>query len=133
MAERHDARGGDGKFTRVPDTAERDAEAARLRARGLSYRAVASEMGYASGSSAYDAVQRCLASIVEEPARAVQKLELERLDTMFAKTMEIAEREHLVVSAGKVAVDIVEYATDGDGHILLDEDDRPMAKRVAKI
>ncbi|MGH8965824.1 MAG: hypothetical protein ACRDXB_10920, partial [Actinomycetes bacterium] len=95
-------RGGDGRFTRSPDTAQRDARAAELRGRGNSYRAIASELGYQSPASAHEAVQRALAAIVEEPAQDVRRLELERLDTLYEAALKVLERRHVHVSGGTV-------------------------------
>ncbi|TDC47651.1 hypothetical protein E1281_25970 [Actinomadura sp. KC345] len=94
-------RGGDGKFTRSPETAERDAEAARLRGRGLSYRKIAAELEM-DVSSAHAAVQRALRAIVEEPAEDARALELERLDTALAAVMRVLEADHVVIQHGKV-------------------------------
>ncbi len=96
-------RGADGKYTRSPDTAERDAEAARLRARGWSYRRIASELKI-SPASAYEAVQRTLKAIVEEPAAEVRQLELDRLDAMYDAAIKVLEAEHVTVSQGKVVM-----------------------------
>jgi predicted transcriptional regulator len=76
-------RDGKGQYTRTTDTARRDAEAAELRSKGLSYQAIADEMGYASKSGAWEAVQRALKAIVEEPAENLRQLERERLDRMY--------------------------------------------------
>jgi len=94
-------RGGDGRFTRSPDTAERDAEAARLRARGQSYRAIGEALGISQGS-AHDAVQRALRATVAEAAADARALELERLDALYEAAMAVLEREHVTVSNGKV-------------------------------
>jgi hypothetical protein len=80
-------RDGKGKYARTTDTARRDAKAAELRSKGLSYQAIADEMGYASKSSAHDAVQRALKAIVEEPAENLRQLERERLDRMYEAAM----------------------------------------------
>lgn len=95
------ARGGDGKFTRAPETAERDAEAARLRARGLSYRAIADEMG-TSVHAAHTAVQRALKATVQEAAAEARTLELERLDALYATAYDVITRTHPTVQLGKV-------------------------------
>jgi hypothetical protein len=94
-------RGGDGKFTRTPEGAERDAAAAKLRGNGLSYRAIASQLNM-DVSSAHAAVQRALREIVEEPAEDVRRIELERLDTMYEAAMGVLERQHVTVSNGRV-------------------------------
>lgn len=94
-------RGADGKYTRSIETAQRDAEAARLRARGWSYQRIADEMGL-SQSAAHEAVQRALRETVEEPAAEVRALEVERLDAMYAAVVEVLERQHVTVSNGRV-------------------------------
>lgn len=123
-------RGGDGRFTRSPDTAARDAEAARLRARGLSYPRIAQELGYADHTGAYYAVKRALAAIVKEPAEEVQALELERLDMLWAKATEVLERRHVHVSGGGV---VRERVLDDNGDLIVvghDDDGRPIYKET---
>lgn len=95
-------RGNDGKYTRTEDTAERDAAAAHLRARGKSYRMIAAELGYADGSGAYKAVQRALKAIVVEASAEVRSVELIRLDRMWIAAQAVLEAEHFVVSQGKL-------------------------------
>lgn len=89
-------RGFHGRF--VSDTPERDGEAARLRARWLTYRQIAEEMGYADESGAYRAVQRALKASAQEATEEVRRQEVERLDDMARKVMEVIERRHVVVS-----------------------------------
>lgn len=100
--------GGDGKFLRRVDTAERDAEAAQLRSQGMSYRKIAAQLGI-DLHTAHDAVQRALASIVAEPAAAALAFELERLDDelvrlneLYRRVEEVLNREHITVSQGHV-------------------------------
>ncbi len=113
VAGRQPARGGNGKFTRSPDVAETDAEAARLRRRGLSYPAIARELGYASHSSAIAAVSRALADITREPAEELVKLELGRLDDALSRAYEVMGNHHYVTSVKGV----VEY----EGSPLVDD------------
>jgi hypothetical protein len=102
MAEGQPARGGDGRFIRTPEQAAKDAEAARLRARGMSYPAIARELGYASHSSAVDAVARALADITREPAEELVTIELERLDAILVRMHGVMDSTHYVVSRGEV-------------------------------
>lgn len=97
--------GPDGRFISTPESAERDAEATRLRGRALSYQAIADEMGWANISSAYRAVQRGLAAIRSEPAEEVRTLELERLDDLYRRTLGVLEGRHLVISNGRIVFD----------------------------
>lgn len=94
-------RDGRGAFTRDPATVARDAEAARLRSRGLTYRQIAAELNI-DVSNAHAAVKRVLAETVEEVGSEVRQLELERLDTMQQAVMDVLERQHVTVSQGRV-------------------------------
>ena len=94
--------GGNGRFVRTVDTAERDAEAARLRTRGYSYQQIADELGWVSRGDAYRAVQRVLADTVKEAGDEVRAIELARLDHLHTAAMDVLEREHFTVSNGPV-------------------------------
>jgi uncharacterized protein YerC len=114
-------RGGGGQFVRTVETAEQDAEAARLRSRGMTYRQIAAQLGV-DVSTAHRAVQRALAEIVAEPAAdavafELQRLdeELQRLDDLYARVIEVLEREHVTVSQGRVV-------TMDDGSPVPDDD-----------
>ena len=93
-------RDGNGRFDRSPDTAERDAEACRLRAKNLSYRRIAAELGI-DVKAAYDGVRRAIRDTLQEPADDVKRLELERLDELAQKTRKVMLGTHYVVSQGK--------------------------------
>lgn len=96
-------RGRNGRFTRTADQAERDAEACRLRADGLTYQQIADRLGISRGS-AHEAVQRAIADIVREPAEEVRQLELLRLDQMHVAAREVLEARHFVVDRGQVVL-----------------------------
>ena len=117
------ARDGDGKFTRSVDGAEFDAKAARLRVRGLSYREIAAELGYADHSSARDAVLRALAAVPQEAGAEARQVELDRLDRLVEKATRIMETAHLAYNNKGV----VEW----DGRAL--EDDAPALAAVTAL
>ncbi|MDH6116894.1 uncharacterized protein YerC [Kitasatospora sp. GAS204A] len=101
-------RGGDGRFDRNVATAEQDAEAARLRSRGLTYRQIATELGV-DVATAHRAVKRALDAVVAEPAADALSFELQRLDEelvrlddLYGRVVEVLEREHVTVSQGRV-------------------------------
>jgi hypothetical protein len=75
---------------RTIDAAIRDGEAAALRRDGLTYREIAKAMG-CSVAGAHDMVKRALREAVREPAEELRTLELERLDTLYTKTVIIIE------------------------------------------
>lgn len=112
-------RGTVGEFVRTPAQAERDAEAARLRGRSMSYRAIADQLGV-TVAAAHRMVQRALADIVREPAETVIALELAKLDTLEAVALRVLERHHVVVSNGQVV------RLDGDPLV----DDAPVLTAV---
>lgn len=97
-------RGGNGQFERDLATAERDAEACRLRARGRTYQQIAVELGMYDKSGAYAAVQRALVDTVKEPADEVRQLELIRLDEMHRAALGVMEATHYVVDKGAVVL-----------------------------
>jgi hypothetical protein len=104
-------RGGNGRYARSTETVERDAEAARLRARGMSYPAIAKALGIFDESGAFKAVQRALQATLQEPSAAVRAVELKRLDDMWTAALGVLERLHVTVSNGRV----IHVRVDGTG------------------
>ncbi|MFF2228620.1 hypothetical protein ACFVV7_35470 [Streptomyces globisporus] len=94
--------GGDGQFVRSLTTAQRDAEAARLRTQGWTYPRIADHLGFKHRADAWNAVQRVLKDTVREAGKEVRSLELERLDRLEAAANEVLERQHITVSHGKI-------------------------------
>lgn len=70
---------------RIKAVEEKQAQALEYRKMGYSYAQIAQALGYAGPQGAQYAVEAALTRIVREPAEAVLKLELERLDGMFSK------------------------------------------------
>jgi predicted transcriptional regulator len=101
-------RDGNGRFERTAETAARDAEAARLRSRGLTYRQIAEQLGLAGPGKAHEAVKRVLKETVQEAADDLRMVELERLDQMYQAALKVLESEHYAVSHGRVI-----YLEDG--------------------
>lgn len=97
-----DSRGGNGRYSKSLSSAERDAEACRLRVRAMSYAQIAKQLGYADEGHAYQGVSRALRATVEEPAAEVRKTELERLNNLYEAALAILERMHVTVSQGRV-------------------------------
>ncbi|MBC6456357.1 hypothetical protein [Actinomadura sp. HBU206391] len=92
MADR--TRDGKGRFDCDPATAERDARAAALRGRSMTYQAIGDALGI-SRQSAFDAVHRAPSDTMEEPAAAARALELQKLDAAERTVLEGLEREHV--------------------------------------
>ena len=60
---------------------ERHLQALELRKAGATYQAIAEQLGYAHGKSAYKAVASALRATLREPAAGVRELEVARLDS----------------------------------------------------
>jgi hypothetical protein len=97
-----EARDGHGRYIRTPEGAAQDARAAELRAEGWKLPEIAEELGFASKTSAGDAIRRALREIVKGPAEKLLALHVERLETLYEAALEVLEAEHVVVSHGKV-------------------------------
>lgn len=118
------AQGGNGKFVASVETAERDAQACRLRSQGWTYEDIARELGYANSGCAYTGTQRAMLAIVQEPAEELLAIHLDRLREMYRTARDIMTQTHLMVQHGKV----VTWAT-ADGRQIPLED--PMPKLAA--
>lgn len=88
------ARDGGGQFTRTLETAERDAEAARLQARGMSLRQIAQQLGYANQSGVHKAIQRALAAVPVQGVDELRRVQCDQLDYLTAKALEVLEAKH---------------------------------------
>lgn len=115
---------GKGRFVRTLATAEREAEAARLRSKGWSYPRIAEELGYKHKADAYNAVKKVLSETVSEAGDEVRAMELVRLDALYAAATEVLERNHVTVSHGKIVA-------GADGEPLLD--DAPVLQAIDRL
>lgn len=120
-----DARSGKGQYVRTPETAKRDAEAAELRAEGLSYEAIAEQLGFSDRTNARRAVRRALREIVQGPAEKLLAIHMERLETLYEAAVEVLEADHVVVSHGRIIC-------DDDGQPLKDDGPKLAAIREAR-
>ncbi|MGW0575129.1 helix-turn-helix domain-containing protein [Streptomyces sp. NPDC002920] len=102
-------RSGNGRHTRSPETAVRDARACELRAQGWSIQAIADEFGL-HHSSVQAAIRRGMRDVIQGPAEQLLAVHMERLETLYEAAMEVMEADHVVVSHGKVIT-----MTDEDG------------------
>lgn len=95
-------RGGNGKFTRSPKTAERDHQALDLRVRGRSLQAIADELGYASRGAVTNAIHRAFRDLPLPGTEDAKQLDLERIDRLIEQAWTVMEREHVAYSNGQV-------------------------------
>lgn len=98
-------RGGNGRYVRTQETAERDAEACSLRNDGANYQQIADRLGYADASSAWKSVNRALKAMVAEPAARQKALARGRLDGMLEVATKIMRADHVAHSNGRVVMD----------------------------
>jgi hypothetical protein len=88
---------------RTPEQIDRDSKAVELRRRHLTYRQIATQLGFASQSSAYDAVHRGLLDTIREPADYVRNFELERLDELGRAAWKVLyDRHYALAASGKI-------------------------------
>lgn len=106
-------RGQRGRFTRTPDTIERDAEVVRLRAQQHTFAAIANRLGFANAGGAQRAYERGIAAIIRPPAEEAVKLEVAKLNEIERGAWEMFRKEHPLVSHGRLI-------TDDDGNPLPD-------------
>lgn len=120
-------RDGNGRYTRTENDVHHDAEAARLRGEGLSYRAIAQHMG-CSVSVAHARVQRAWQATLQEPADQARAVELARLEDAHDHALAVLLREHLTVSHGKVIT-----TKDDQGNDVPLIDDAPVLQAIDRI
>ena len=70
------------------DALPKKLQALELRKAGLSYDAIAQELGYKTKAGVYRAVMAALKKTLQEPADELRKVEVERLDVLLAAMWE---------------------------------------------
>lgn len=114
-----------GEYTPTRATAQRDAQAADLRAQGHTYQQIADTLGYCDRGEAHHAVRRAMRDIVREPAERLLAVHMERLETLYEAALEVLEADHVVVSHGRII-------KDDDGKPLKDTGPKLAAIREAR-
>lgn len=92
----------DGKFARTPDTAEKQAKAALLRAQGKFWWEIAEELGYANESGAREAA---LAFYARQPVETIKEIRDEfsaKLRNLESMARDVMARKHYVVNEGQL-------------------------------
>src|SRR5215204_6672503 len=98
-------------------TLDREARAIELRRNGATYPQIAERLNI-SEAGARKIVKRVLDRMVTEAVPDVRKLELDRLDHLHVQALLVLQREHVVVSAGKVVLDTTGRPMRDDGPTL---------------
>ncbi len=92
-----------GRFVKTLESAERDREACRLRARGLTYQAISDQLGYGAESAARRAVKECIDAVRAEGGRELKAIQRDQLDYLTRQVLAVLERQHLTITqAGKI-------------------------------
>lgn len=130
------ARDGRGRYVRTLETAERDAEAARLRGLGYTYPMIAEMLGYPNRIAAREGVEKVLKEAVTEPAEQLLTIELQRLDAELVRlddyeyaARQVLERNHVTVSHGKV-ISAINPDTEREEPLL---DDGPVLQAIDRL
>jgi hypothetical protein len=121
-------RGGNGKYRPTLQTVERQAAACELYSRGYSYRKIAAELGI-DVKTAYTDVQAAMRAVIEEPAKEARDKLRARLEYLYERAAEVADREHVTVSHGKVIT--TRDAETGEDTPLLD--DAPVLQAIDRM
>ena len=96
--------GSQSRFERTPETAQRDAEIARLRGTGMTYQQIGDRLGV-SKQSAHEGFRRALRDAVRQPTQEAIGLELDRLDVLWRTAITIMASKHIVSQNGRVVRD----------------------------
>lgn len=76
---------GEKMRIRMQQSADREVAAIELRRKGLTYQAIADEIGYANAKGAQKAVQRGMQRALQEPADELREIEAARLDWAMSR------------------------------------------------
>lgn len=125
MARDTKPRARNGRLVRNPATINRDATAASLRGRGWTYDQIAAELGFADRSAARKAVERAMRDTLTEPANEARQRELDRLDALHRKALDVLERQHVAISQGHVVRRRGEPVLDEHGVQVIDAQGKP--------
>lgn len=97
-------RDGNHQFASTITQDERAAQAARLKADNprMTYQQIADQLGYSDKGNAWRDIQKCRQAVLRQAGAELIASEAAQLDEMFVSAMEVLERDHVVVSHGKV-------------------------------
>jgi AraC-like DNA-binding protein len=122
------ARRADGRYIPTQEAADRAAAAARLKAENprMTYQQIADAVGYHDKAGAWRAINRCREAVIREAGAELITAEAAHLDDLFVSALEVLERDHVVVSHGRVV-------TGTDGNPLLDDGPKLAAIREMRM
>ena len=118
-------RDGKNRFVRSMDNVRRDAEAAAYWAEHrCTYQEIADRFGYYDRSQAWRGIQSAKRDVALPAVTKLRQTEAEQLDALYLMALEIIERNHVVVSHGRVVC-------GDDGQPLQDDGPRLQAIQTA--
>lgn len=94
-----------GRWTDTPESLERDAQALRLHSMGYSLSQINDQLNYGGRGNAGRAISKARERILKPAVSQHVAVQMARLDYIALALMEIKQREHVVVSGGKVVRD----------------------------
>lgn len=96
--------GATGRYITTIDHDERAARAARLKADNpkMTFQQIADTVGYSSKGDAWRAIEKCRKAVLQAAGAELIASEAALLDDQFVAAMEVLDRDHVVVSHGKV-------------------------------
>ncbi len=106
-----------GRWAKSLESAERDAEAARLWGRGWTYEKISDHLDYGDKANAWRAVRAALKAAQSEGVEEARKAQIALIDEMIRHALDVAETDHVMVSHGKII-------KDDDGNPLFDDGPR---------
>jgi len=95
-------RDGHGQFVRSVESVERDAEALRLKGRGMSLQRISDQLGYGDKGNVSRAITRAVDAVQAPAVREYVAQQLDVLDDLTCAALAVLEREHIVVSDGRI-------------------------------
>lgn len=87
------------------EAAERQRRALEMRRAGATFEVIAKQLGWRSGSGAYQAVMAALRRTQQEPADVLRRLELERIDRLWLEMFAQATSDEQPPAVKQAAVD----------------------------
>lgn len=117
-----------GRFLPTQAADARAAAAARLKADNpkMTYQQIADQLGYGNKGDAWRAVDKCRQAVLRSAGAELIASEAGLLDDQFVAAMEILERDHVVVSHGRI---VTMAGEDGVEKPLLDDGPKLAALR----
>ncbi|WP_164662371.1 hypothetical protein [Streptomyces sp. S1D4-20] len=96
-----------GNFIPSQTTAEKAAAAARLKADNprMTYQQIADAVGYSNKGDAWRAIETCRKAVLQQAGAELIASEAAQLDDLFVAALEVLERDHVMVSHGRIVKD----------------------------